>query len=166
MWLRHASSASSHTAGWKAARMAEKKGDGGGEEWDSSMSSLSSSARLSGREAMLMSFLCNYLLLRGKLSVGTWVSSCRYPALLCNQCEPCPLSKCHHSEIQGASQWWRERRRPRGRWCLHLLETPHAKREQEGHDASGQLEKLTKGMNKYWGSMRLLLTKMCSLCYI
>ena len=31
MWLRQASSASSQAAGWKAARMAEKKGEGGGE---------------------------------------------------------------------------------------------------------------------------------------
>lgn len=48
MWLRQASSASLHTFGWKAARMAEKKGDGGGEERDSGMSSRSSSARLNG----------------------------------------------------------------------------------------------------------------------
>lgn len=50
MWLLQASSASSHTAGWKAARMAEKKGDGGGEARHSSSSSLSSSARLGGRK--------------------------------------------------------------------------------------------------------------------
>lgn len=31
MWLRQASSASSQAAGWNAARMAEKKGEGGGE---------------------------------------------------------------------------------------------------------------------------------------
>lgn len=50
MWLLQASSASSHTAGWKAARMAEKKGDGGGEEErHSRSSSLSSSARLVGQ---------------------------------------------------------------------------------------------------------------------
>lgn len=31
MWLRQASSASSQAVGWKAARMAEKKGEGGGD---------------------------------------------------------------------------------------------------------------------------------------
>lgn len=31
MWLRQASSASSQAAGWNAARMAEKKGEGGGD---------------------------------------------------------------------------------------------------------------------------------------
>lgn len=42
MWQRHASSASSHTAGWKAAKMAEKNGEGGGGKPRSSKSSTSS----------------------------------------------------------------------------------------------------------------------------
>lgn len=59
--------------------------------------------------------------------VCTLVSSRQCPTLLCNQCAPCPLSNCHHIEIQGAAQWWRERGLPHGHWCLHLLGTPHAK---------------------------------------
>lgn len=35
IWLRQASSASSHAAGWNAARMAEKNGEGGGEAFRS-----------------------------------------------------------------------------------------------------------------------------------
>lgn len=155
MWLRQASSASSQTAGWKAARMAEKKGDGGGEERHSSMSSLSSSARLSGHKATLltMSFLCNFIHYWEGLWAGTWVSSCQGPALLCNQCEPSPLSNCHRSEIQAAAHWWRARLRPHGQ-CLHLLGTTHAKREQEGHMLSQRLTNLPRVMNKYWGSMQ------------
>lgn len=42
IWERHASSASSHTVGWKAAKMAEKKGEGGGGNPRSSKSSTSS----------------------------------------------------------------------------------------------------------------------------
>lgn len=42
IWQRHASSASSHTVGWKAAKMAEKNGEGGGGKPRSSKSSTSS----------------------------------------------------------------------------------------------------------------------------
>lgn len=41
-WQRQASSASSHTVGWKAAKMAEKNGEGGGGKPRSSKSSTSS----------------------------------------------------------------------------------------------------------------------------
>lgn len=62
-----------------------------------------------------------------KLWVGTWARSCQGQVLLCNQCEPCPLSNCLHSESQGVVHWWRERCCPRGDWRLHPLVTPHAK---------------------------------------
>lgn len=63
--------------------MALKKGDGGGDDLDSNMLSLSSSAKLGGHEGMLKDGIFEMYYWE-KLRVGTWAGSCQSQVLLCN----------------------------------------------------------------------------------
>lgn len=68
-----------------------------------------------------------------KLWVCTWVSSYQGPVVLCNHCEQCPGTNCHHSENQMEVHGWRERRRLHAHLNLRLLVMSHSERKQRRH---------------------------------